>query len=144
MCFLKEKTYNRFVMIDILLKMTSHLYFPRMYSYVIRMSLICTRMSSECGFTVSNVTQTSDIQMPYENIRVTYRWHMGDIWVTFHFDKSVKNVKNRECKNRKNLFSFLNLSQKYGEMFEIPNSIWIRISKNSITYVTVTFVTFHF
>ena len=130
MCFLKEKTYNRFVMIDILLKMTSHLYFPRMYSYVIRMWFYREPMLHR--------------RVIYRCHTRTYEWHTGDIWVTFHFDKSVKNVKNRECKNRKNLFSFLNLSQKYGEMFEIPNSIWIRISKNSITYVTVTFVTFHF
>ena len=32
---------------------------------------------------------------------------------TFRFDKSAKNVKNNGLKNEKNLFSLLNLSQKY-------------------------------
>ena len=50
---------------------------------------------------------------------------------------------------KKNLFSLLNLSQKYGKMISLnlgkhSKFDLIRISENSITYATVTFITFHF
>ena len=37
---------------------------------------------------------------------------------TFRFDKSAKNIKNNGSKNEKNIFSLLNLSQKYRKMFD--------------------------
>ena len=37
---------------------------------------------------------------------------------TFHFDKSAKNVKNNGPKTEKNIFSLLNLSQKYRKMLD--------------------------
>ena len=74
-----------------------------LYSYVIRMSLVCTRMSFAChssvvlpyllhvakffsyeiknhclqGYRVMVKPQKSDIRMTYEYIRVTYQWHMS-------------------------------------------------------------------
>ena len=36
--------------------------------------------------------------------------------VTFCFEKSVQNLKKKSINQKKNLFSLLNLSQKYGKM----------------------------
>ena len=90
-----------------------------LYSYVIRMSLVCTRMSFAChssavlpyllhvakffsyeiknhclqGYRVMVKPQKSDIRMTYEYIRVTYQWHTGTYeWHTNSIRLHTSNI----------------------------------------------------
>ena len=50
--------------------------------------------------------------------------------VTFRFDKSAKHVKNNSPKTEKNIFSMLNLLQKYRKMFDCSTKYSLNFFKS--------------